>query len=524
MSKQSLIAKRVVVHVGPHKTGSSAIQKWLHRNTSFLATHGISFLQNSVTHRAARLIAHEAYSDAEIALEEIKNAITLQPSPIVILSQEDFCGDLPGRSKKKGIYKRLLRNFRTLRRVLSPHSLTFVFFEREESAWLRSCYHQNLVHRPQFSKFVDFQDSLGEIPSWQNILARVKENFDHSLVQVPYRSEADAGIKDLLRVAGLTGLELPDQASVINRSPTPDIIEALESINSRSSFPQSAWFSKGLLLRGWSPRAPVQQDGDLNIMNESQAAFALPELFERVRSRFSTQDCLDLLPDENCDLHALLGKRLPEEREEPRLSRSDMADQSVILDYHFRGKSELAKLNAFCISYLRRGTPHTGKARRLFHRIWNECGVNLVNELSTRWLISTLQTFLDHGVSEQQRLIGASGYFYANMMKIYEGERAMDGLEQDAIVRNSEPVTQSKFRGLDRYRIGGSDLLLNTNALALELSALDDVAGLVLQEFLVRVKHSWNVFRRADATREQLKIDVAGFEDTWSFYQGPTNG
>lgn len=522
MLRQPTEPKNVILHVGPHKTGSTAIQKWLQSNTEFLSRNGVSFLHNSQTHKSAQLIAREQYTEAELALLEISNLISSQPSHTVLLSQEDFSGNLPGRTKKKGIYCRILRNLRTLRRALSPHSVTFVFFQREATSWLRSCYHQNLIHRTQFHTFDEFQDSFGGGPDWSNILARANQELDQALVVLNYSSEPDAGVRELLKVAGIRDPKLPSTPTLINQSPTEAQVRALEGINERSSFPKSAWFSKQLILHGWSPNRAVSPRSGLKAETGAIGALALPGLFERAKSRISPQESVDLLPDELCDLGGFLARRLPEAVPEPSLSRRSMVDQSAILDYQFRGQSELSKLNALLISYLRRDTAHTRKARNLFHRIWNEYGAHIVNELSARWLISTLQTFLDHGVNEHQKLIGGCGYFYANMMKIYEGERAIEGLEQDAILTSSVPTTRSHFRGLDRYKIGGSDLLLNTNALALELSLRDEVAGLVLQEFMLRVKNSGNVFTRADATRATLKIDIPGFEDTWAFFQDPS--
>jgi len=60
--------------------------------------------------------------------------------------------------------------------------------------------------------------------------------------------------------------------------------------------------------------------------------------------------------------------------------------------------------------------------------------------------------------------------------------------------------------------------MLNTNALLLEIAQKDDVAGLVLQEFLLRVKTADNVFTRLDKARADQGIKVAGFTDTWSFF------
>jgi hypothetical protein len=221
------------------------------------------------------------------------------------------------------------------------------------------------------------------------------------------------------------------------------------------------------------------------------------------------------------DLNNLANEFLPKDVDLPSLSRERMENQSRILDYHLRGKTRLAHLNALTISYLRRSTDRTQKASFLFHRIWQEHGSILINELSTRWLISTLQTFLDHGRSEAQRQIGTVGYFYANLIKIYEGERSIEGRDQDADYLNKSPQTKNLFRGLDRFEVGGTDLMLNTNALALEVALKDDVAGLVLQELLLRVKSSHTAFSRLDKARLNLKAETPGFQDTWTFFEAP---
>jgi hypothetical protein len=513
--------KHVIVHIGPHKTGSTAIQKWMHNNRPYLAKRGTEFLHNAETRRAAKLLCSQKYREVGELLESISAQISALDAETVILSQEDFVGDLPGRNRARAIYPKLTKNLRVIKRVLSSHRVEFIFFEREPLEWLRSCYHQHLVHRTTFHNFEDFTEFLGGPPDWDHLLLRATEAIKDDLHRQHFSKNKENGVRYLLSLAGILEDELPSEPGIVNQSPSTECILDLERINKASSFPSTAWFAKQLII---DQHAIASKADALETTNESTkqgAQVALPALFDRSTRRMPTQSVEDLLPDANIDLAVMLTRWLPENATLPQVSRQQMSDQSLLLDYHFRGKSELAKLNALAISYLRRNTPYTEKARALFLRIWDECGILLVNELTSRWLISTLQTFLDHGINEAQRLIGGCGYFYGNMIKIYEGERAIEGLAQDSTLLGAEPTTVNKFRGLDRYRIGGTDLLLNTNALALEISARDRTAGIVLQEFLLRVKNSGNVFTRSDATRIARGIEVPDFQDTWSFYIKP---
>lgn len=519
MVEQAQGQKHVIVHIGPHKTGSTAVQQCLAANRGVLAQAGVLFLHDSATHDAAMLLAREDFETAEERLRAIGTVISGAKVDTVILSQEDFCGDLLGRSRRKAIYPKLTKNLRIIARALQPHQVRFVFFEREEAGWFLSCYHQQLKHRTLFNSAEEFRAHFDEDLTWRQKLEKPREIFGDRFISLPYSKVPDAGVRAILEIAGQPGLCLPQPPLENNASPMSENIRLLERINALSGFKPTAWFAKSLVLKDWTPRSPTNLSEPAFSTVSDLASLALPALTQRARGRISTQEVDDILPPKNVDLTSYIFDILPTDVDPPTVSRSNMNDQSMILDYHLRGKSRLAKLNALTISYLRRDTCYTDKAQHLFHRIWREHGPLLINELTTRWLISTLQTFLDHGENEAQRVIGASSHFYANMMKIYEGERAIEGRDQDATYEKAGPQTTNKFIGLDRYNVGGTDLLLNTNALALDLAMRDDVAGLVLFELLLRVKDSANVFTRMDRTRQTKGIEIAGFTDTWSFFE-----
>lgn len=516
--------KQVIVHIGPHKTGSTFIQNSLNENADSLKKQGVRFLHDSDIHGAAMSMVKENYKEAEEKLKAISRVIGNFPEEKIILSQEDFSGDLVGRTLKRKVYPKLTKNIRVIARSLRPHRVKFVFFVRDEDEWIRSCYVQHLKFRTKFFSLNDFRNHYDVNFRWNEKLEKPAEAVGNDLVVARYSRSPNSGLNDILSLVSAHIAEgtVEQRVNASNISPGLDVINKLERINRLSDFPDTAWFSKKLVLEGWKPSlndgtSVVKWPNDM----KSHASGALPVLWKRVMSRVSRQSVKDILPNRDANLISMASEIIPSDVEFPSVPRYKMEDQSRILEYHLRGKSRLAHLNALVISYLRRDTRHSQKACYLFHRIWEEMGVTIVNELSTRWLISTLQTFLDHGKNEHQRLIGGVGYFYANMMKIYEGERAIEGLDQDAIYEDTCPKTRNKFRGLDRYNVGGTDLMLNTNALALEISGRDDVAGLVFQEFLLRVKSSGNVFTRLDKTRCVKGIEVSGFQDTWSFFDKP---
>ncbi|MEP1611196.1 MAG: hypothetical protein ABJL72_04660 [Roseobacter sp.] len=518
------LGKNVLVHLGPHKTGSTAIQKSLANYAKVLEQAQVCFFHTQEMHAAAVELANENFDSAEEQICRLSTAISDLKADTVILSQEDFCGPFIGRSAKRNIYPKLTKNLRILSRALRPHRVTFVFFVRSEKEWLLSSYHQHLKYRTRFYRFQDFAEFYEHAFSWDAKLAKPREAFGESFVTIPYKEDAFWGIQNLLATvpaASFNPLELPPP-QIANVSPSAVHIRYLERINELSEFKETAWFSKSVLLKNQTLSSGKNKTPDLPDWppkpTKTQIC-SLPKLRERSKMRVSKQLIEDILPGIDTDIEPLLHQRLPKNIDMPQVHRADIHNQSLILNYHLRGKSALNHLNALCISYLRRDTEHTAKARTLFHRIWREHGVVLVNELSTRWLLSTLQTFLDHGENEAQRTIGATGFFYGNMIKIYEGERAIEGNTADAVYIGVQAQTQNQFQGLDRYQVGGTDMMLNTNALALEIAQRDPVAGFVLQEFLLRVKSAETVFSRHDRTRKIFGINNIEFQNVWAFYE-----
>jgi len=247
----------------------------------------------------------------------------------------------------------------------------------------------------------------------------------------------------------------------------------------------------------------------------------LEALWTRVTWRAPAESQTNLMPDPFGDLSDYRLRTIGVDGDLPDVGRERMEDQAVILRHRLKGLPETCYLLGLAISYLRRNTGHEGHASQLFQRLWTDEYPILLGFLPTRWIISTFQTFMDHGVNEDQRAIGAAGFFMTNTLKMYEAERALEGLPSDNTYANTTPVTKPGFWGLDRYGVGGTDMLLNTNALFLELAAKEPLAGRVAQEFLLRVKKYDTAYSRMDNSRIKHQIDKPPFSDCWSFFEPP---
>ena len=150
--------KRAIVHVGPHKTGSSYIQNMLILNAKLLESHGYKVLEKQNAKKLSKLafaLKGQANQSAAMYrpekrvvdlyyLKSISDFIQEERKSIVISSEEmddlDFAAAAELRS--------LLRDFH----------VTIVFFHRERTELLRSNYFQRTRYErrcpPPFDVFV----------------------------------------------------------------------------------------------------------------------------------------------------------------------------------------------------------------------------------------------------------------------------------------------------------------------------------------------------------------------------------
>jgi hypothetical protein len=239
----------------------------------------------------------------------------------------------------------------------------------------------------------------------------------------------------------------------------------------------------------------------------------------------SQGDAENLLPPINVDLEAAFDTRIPASAApQQREDRREFAAHRAALRHRLEGRREIEFINALAISYLRRRTPHTPHARRLFFRIWDEVGTALIEEMNTRWLISTLMTFADHGRTEDERLCGSLGYIYGAFVVSSETERAYwaEGTKPE-ITSSAADTAAFGLNGASPFELGSSDHLSNLNGFVYEHALRSPVAGPILEKLMMRVRYSDTFFSRLDHARlaQGLGNDEAIRDRFWAFGTAP---
>ena len=180
---------------------------------------------------------------------------------------------------------------------------------------------------------------------------------------------------------------------------------------------------------------------------------ALMPQYQKRRALLTGED----LPPIDVDFGALKSVPLPPQ-ENPRpdgLSRTQKKRHMLLGE--LQGHSELALLHGLLIAHLRKHTYPEG-APALFRRLWAEEENWLLETLPTRWLISAVITFAEHGETEADRNLAARMNMFFSLMKIYEAERCFSGLPPQKAFKIKDRNKSALPMGMKDFSVLAGDL------------------------------------------------------------------
>ena len=213
----------------------------------------------------------------------------------------------------------------------------------------------------------------------------------------------------------------------------------------------------------------------------------------------------EALPPLDADLGALLLARVPEDEEPPPRPASAHALKRHEIRRELAGFTELAALNALLIAHLRKAR-RPRHAARLFRRIWTEEAEALLAELPPRWLISSVITFGDHGLNEDQRRVGLAMNVLFSLMKLYEFERLYSGLPPDRAFRTRRRSATALPLDMPSFSLLSGGLDINLLAQIWQMARDEPVAGRIACHLLGMLNDDpRTLFRRIGLMRGDLR-------------------
>lgn len=237
--------KRLILHIGMHKTGTSSVQRYFSRNRAVLRRMGVCY-PNSIGAKGERQPKHAAIFDAISheadfgsdhpvlgpSIDRIDQAaaeIEAAPGNLGVLSAEGLSGERPVFAS-------------AMAELGSRFDTTVVVFVRRQDHWVESFYKQMVLSRDvrearSFHEFVGAASTQRHM-DFARIIGWWREIFQDVRVVGFHASGPQRPLKRLVEIAGLGRpfLWLPFANAHENRSPSVEAVEFIRQCNEKKLF------------------------------------------------------------------------------------------------------------------------------------------------------------------------------------------------------------------------------------------------------------------------------------------------
>ncbi|MEM6373374.1 MAG: hypothetical protein AAF727_11425 [Pseudomonadota bacterium] len=230
--------RRLVVHAGFHKTGTSTLQKTLAAHRDLLSPHTGVVLRDDMRDlcEAARTfsVSRSEFNLGLVAYEAARLAEAWTQSTM-ILSSEDLSGHMPGR---KGLTAydatpALVARMNDTWRLACPHAdVTWIYTTRAAAGWLRSCYAQHLRVMRMTLEAQEYEQRYAGSADLNGIIALVRQR-GADVLTLPLETHGADLTAPVLASAGVP----PEVAARVhpvppaNTAPGADGLAALLALN-----------------------------------------------------------------------------------------------------------------------------------------------------------------------------------------------------------------------------------------------------------------------------------------------------
>ncbi|MDN5788269.1 hypothetical protein [Pseudorhodobacter sp.] len=225
--------------------------------------------------------------------------------------------------------------------------------------------------------------------------------------------------------------------------------------------------------------------------------------WQQRRKPLGAADCAALAPLDS-DLKALLTEPVA-----PPAPSDRYISKIHELQGEFVGQSALLLQHGLAVAHLRK-REYPAHTPALFRRFWQEQSPHLLAALSTRWLISALITFGEHGGTEAERSLAREMGMLFSVMKLYEFERLHSGKAPE------EPFGLKRVQaelplGMTPFSLATGGLDINLLAPLWLAAEVDTTSAPLGRELLRRLNDDpGGLFRRIAAMRARKRARIAG--------------
>ncbi|GLK62606.1 hypothetical protein F8A10_02210 [Paracoccus kondratievae] len=212
-------ARRLTVHVGVQKTGSTAFHHFIKLNSARILRHLVVAnelinIQTRALGRAAIAFSLNPDAGTEAALRRtfagILAALPAGDQP-VLLTHENLAGAMPGNGGETQLFPMLPRIARLLVKEAQGFDLSFVCYTRRQEQWLESVWAQAIRTDGYTGTYAQFLQETAGIAGWNDLTARLADAIGADRLLCLAVEEEEHRLKPgcrLLRHAGLPDEEI----------------------------------------------------------------------------------------------------------------------------------------------------------------------------------------------------------------------------------------------------------------------------------------------------------------------------
>lgn len=222
------MARRVVIHAGFHKTGTSSVQQLLRANRPALKPHLRSLLKGQMRDVTSAARGYSTWRDP-LSLDKFQTRFAallagLPPMPrrVLCLSAEELSGHLPGRGNLRDYSAApfLAAAMASAAKAVLPRTeLAFYYSTRGAESWLRSAYWEHVRSSSLTMAWEDYAQTYAASADLNGIVDAVAAIQPHPVHRAPLEASAGQRAGPASPLLDLCGVPPDDQARLVPGPP-----------------------------------------------------------------------------------------------------------------------------------------------------------------------------------------------------------------------------------------------------------------------------------------------------------------
>lgn len=179
--------KQLLVHIGTHKTGTTAIQNALRANRKLLAQNGCAYIDEA--YELSRRLKEPGLAGAEYETvkKKFNDLVSMASDDTVIFSSEQFAGTILKNYTDSSFIAQRLKD------IFPEHSVSVIVYFRRQDRFIESAYTQ-FIQQGQpwsFDRFRDFADFSKF--DWNIVVDNYRQYFQSVDIHIYDRSQLTGG-------------------------------------------------------------------------------------------------------------------------------------------------------------------------------------------------------------------------------------------------------------------------------------------------------------------------------------------